>query len=68
MPAVILREIWKECAMAKLGTERRPVRFRVQTEQRLQEIASLYDKNGLQTKVSLLRINNGQGKNSPEKR
>jgi hypothetical protein len=27
--------------MAKLGTEKRPVRFRVQTEERLQEIATL---------------------------
>ena len=32
--------------MAKLGTEKRPVRFRVQTEERLQEIALLCDKNG----------------------
>ena len=32
--------------MAKLGTKKRPVRFRVQTESRLQEIASLCDKNG----------------------
>jgi len=32
--------------MAKLGTEKRPVRFQVQTEERLQEIASLCDRNG----------------------
>jgi hypothetical protein len=32
--------------MAKLGTEKRPVRFQVQTEGRLQEVASLCDKNG----------------------
>ena len=32
--------------MAKLGSEKRPVRFRVQTEERLSEIASLCDKNG----------------------
>ena len=32
--------------MAKLGTNKRPVRFHVQTEERLQEIASLCDKNG----------------------
>ncbi len=32
--------------MAKLGTKNRPVRFSVQTESRLQEIASLCDKNG----------------------
>jgi SWIM/SEC-C metal-binding protein len=32
--------------MAKLGTEKRPVRFRVQTEERLQEIALLCEKNG----------------------
>lgn len=32
--------------MAKLGTEKRPVRFRVQTEERLQEIATLCDRNG----------------------
>ena len=32
--------------MAKLGTKKRPVRFRVQTEERLQEIALLCDKNG----------------------
>jgi len=32
--------------MAKLGTKNRPVRFRVQTESKLQEIASLCDKNG----------------------
>jgi len=33
-------------SMAKLGTKNRPVRFRVQNEARLQEIASLCDKNG----------------------
>jgi hypothetical protein len=27
--------------MAKLGTEKRPVRFQAQTEERLQEVASL---------------------------
>ena len=32
--------------MAKLGTEKRPVRFRVQTEERLQEIVLLCEKNG----------------------
>ena len=32
--------------MAKIGTEKKPVRFRVQTEERLQEVASLCDKNG----------------------
>ncbi len=32
--------------MAKLGTEKRPVRFRVQTEERLQDIASICDRNG----------------------
>ncbi len=32
--------------MAKLGTEKRPVRFRVQTEERLQEIASICNQNG----------------------
>jgi len=32
--------------MAKLGTKKRPARFRVQTEERLQEIALLCDKNG----------------------
>jgi SWIM/SEC-C metal-binding protein len=32
--------------MAKLGTEKKPVRFRVRTEERLQQIASLCDQNG----------------------
>ncbi|MBW2320098.1 MAG: hypothetical protein JRF31_04455 [Deltaproteobacteria bacterium] len=32
--------------MTKLGTKKKPVRFRVQTEGRLHEIASLCDKNG----------------------
>jgi SWIM/SEC-C metal-binding protein len=32
--------------MAKLGTEKNPVRFRVQTEERLQQIASLCDQKG----------------------
>ena len=32
--------------MAKLGTKKRPVRFKVQTEERLKEIALLCDKNG----------------------
>ncbi len=32
--------------MAKLGTEKSPVRFQVQTEERLQEIATLCDKSG----------------------
>ena len=32
--------------MAKLGTGKKPARFRVQTEERLQEIASLCDENG----------------------
>ena len=32
--------------MAKLGTEKKPVRFRVQTEERLGEIASLCDEKG----------------------
>ena len=32
--------------MAKLGSEKKPVRFRVQTEARLQEIATLCDRNG----------------------
>lgn len=32
--------------MAKLGGEKRPVRFRVQTEGRLGEIASLCERNG----------------------
>ena len=32
--------------MAKLGTEKKPVRFRVQTEERMQQIASLCDQKG----------------------
>lgn len=32
--------------MAKIGTNKRPVRFHVQTEERLQEIAALCDRNG----------------------
>jgi SWIM/SEC-C metal-binding protein len=32
--------------MAKLGTKKRPVRFRVQSWERLQQISSLCDKNG----------------------
>lgn len=32
--------------MAKLGTNKRPVRFRVQTDERLLQISSLCDKNG----------------------
>lgn len=32
--------------MAKLGTEKKPIRFRVQTDARLQEIATLCDRNG----------------------
>lgn len=32
--------------MAKLGTEKRPVRFQVKTEKKLHEIASLCDKKG----------------------
>lgn len=32
--------------MAKLGTKKKSVRFRVQTEERLQEIATLCDSNG----------------------
>jgi hypothetical protein len=32
--------------MAELGTNKRPVRFHVETEERLHEIASLCDKNG----------------------
>ncbi len=32
--------------MAKIGTKKRPVRFRVQTEKRMQEIALLCDENG----------------------
>jgi hypothetical protein len=32
--------------MAKLGTEKRPIRFQAQTEERLQEVASLCDTNG----------------------
>ena len=32
--------------MAKIGTEKRPVRFRVQTEDRMREIATLCDNNG----------------------
>ena len=32
--------------MAKLGTEKKPVRFRVQTEGRLGEIAALCERNG----------------------
>ena len=32
--------------MAKLGTEKRPVRFRVQSWERLQQISSLCDENG----------------------
>jgi SWIM/SEC-C metal-binding protein len=32
--------------MAKLGTSKRPARFRVKTEERLQEIALLCDGNG----------------------
>ncbi|NQT59503.1 MAG: SEC-C domain-containing protein [Bacteroidetes bacterium] len=32
--------------MAKLGTEKKPVRFRVQTEDRLGEIASICEKHG----------------------
>ena len=40
------RKKQKDSTMAKLGTEKRPVRFRVQTEERLQEITSLCNKNG----------------------
>ena len=32
--------------MAKIGTEKKPVRFRVQTEERLHQIASLCDQKG----------------------
>ena len=32
--------------MAKLGTEKRPVRFRVRTEERLHEIAAICNENG----------------------
>lgn len=32
--------------MAKLGTEKKPIRFRVQTEEKLQQIAYLCDQNG----------------------
>ena len=32
--------------MAKLGTEKRPVRFRVQTEERLQQLAVICDEHG----------------------
>jgi len=32
--------------MAKLGTDKKPVRFRVKTEQQLQQIAFLCEKNG----------------------
>jgi uncharacterized protein YecA (UPF0149 family) len=32
--------------MAKLGTDKKPVRFRVQTEERLGEIASICEQNG----------------------
>ena len=32
--------------MVKLGTEKRPIRFRVNTEERLQEIATLCNSNG----------------------
>ena len=32
--------------MAKLGTKKRPIRFRVQTEERLGEIAALCESNG----------------------
>jgi len=31
--------------MAKLGTNKKPVRFRVQTEERLQELAFICDEN-----------------------
>ena len=32
--------------MAKLGTNKRPIRFRVQTEERMSEIAAICDDNG----------------------
>ncbi len=32
--------------MARLGTEKRPANVRVQTEERMQEIASIFDKYG----------------------
>jgi len=32
--------------MAKLGTKKKPVRFRVQTEERLREIARICEQNG----------------------
>ena len=32
--------------MAKLGTEKKPIRFRVQTEERLSQIAFICDQNG----------------------
>ncbi|QTA80963.1 SEC-C motif-containing protein [Desulfonema limicola] len=32
--------------MAKLGTKKKPVRFHVQTEERLHELASICDNNG----------------------
>lgn len=34
--------------MAKLGTEKRPVRFHVKTEERLEEIVSICEENGWQ--------------------
>lgn len=32
--------------MAKLGTHKRPIRFRAQTEERLKELSHLCDRNG----------------------
>ena len=38
---------------AKLGTEHRPAAVSVQTEERLKEVAAVFEENGWQYKVSL---------------
>ena len=48
-------EVFDGKKTAKLGTERKPAVVHVQTEERLQEVASIFEENGWKYRIGLER-------------
>jgi len=48
-----MEKIFDGKKMAKLGTEKNPVVVSVQTEERLKEVASIFEENGWKYKIEL---------------
>ena len=48
-----MKKIFNGQKAAKLGTEKKPAAVNVQTEERLKEVASIFEKNGWKFKIGL---------------